>query len=328
MVAIPSECSPGADRVSTPGYDALMKLTALQERALDDLMGRSVERPVFRADLPAELAGEIERRVGDSLDGLPQGESLFVTKGRMADLHQRCEGLFLANHLGESPFEYGFRLAVGKVVHKAVEVGVYARGLSEAELVERVMERVSVDDSQFGDYVGVLDPIDRAELEAEAVRLTQVFRAALPPLEKAWTPSVEMSQKVQLAGGRLVLHSRPDLSLGGTDQEEPLRARRLILELKTGPDRPEHDEDVRFYALVATLFFGVPPFRVATLHLDSGTWRSQDVTEDLLRSAARRVADGCVRALALLGGEEPRLRGGKWCDWCPRSSDCPAAVRG
>jgi hypothetical protein len=306
-----------------------MTLTSLQERTLEELMGRNQDRPVFRRELPAELAGEIEDRAGGALARMEERQSLFVTKGRMADLHQRCEGLFLANHRGEGGFEYGFRLAVGKVVHKAVEVGVYATGLSEAELVERVLERLSVDDPAFGDYEGVLDPIDRAELEAEAVRLTQVFRASFPPLEKAWTPSVEMPHKVELAAGRLVLHSRPDLSLGGTDPDDPLRARRLILELKTGPDRPEHDEDVRFYALVAALFFAVPPFRVATVHLDSGTWRHQDVTEDLLRSAARRVADGCVRALSLLGGDEPRLRGGAWCGWCPRSPTCPSsAARG
>jgi PD-(D/E)XK nuclease superfamily len=306
-----------------------MSLTSLQERTLDELMGRGMDRPTFRRELPAELAREIEDRTGAALAEMKQGEPLFVTKGRMADLHQRCEGLFLANQLGEGGFEYGFRLAVGKLVHKAVEVGVYARGLSEAELVERVLERLSVDDPAFGDYVGVLDPIDRAELEAEAVRLTQVFRALFPTLEKRWTPSVEMAHKVELAGGRLVLHSRPDLSLGGSDPDEPLRARRLILELKTGPDRPEHDEDVRFYALVATLFFAVPPFRVATVHLDSATWRYQDVTEDLLHSAARRVADGCARAISLLGGEEPRLRGGAWCGWCPRSPTCPSsAARG
>jgi hypothetical protein len=306
-----------------------MTLTALQERTLDQLMARGMGRPVFRRELPTELAREIEDRAGAALGRMEEGKSLFVTKGRMADLHQRCEGLFLANHHGEGAFEYGFRLAVGKVVHKAVEVGVYARTLSEAELVDRVLERLAVDDPAFGDYVGVLDPIDRAELEAEAVRLTQVFRASFPPLEKAWTPSVEMPHKAELAGGRLVLHSRPDISLGGTDLDDPLRARRLILELKTGPDRPEHDEDVRFYALVATLFFGVPPFRVATVHLDSATWRHQDVTEDLLRSAARRVADGCVRALALLGGEAPNLRGGAWCGWCPRSPTCPSsAARG
>ena len=303
-----------------------MELTAVQERTLDDLMGRAAERPRFRPELPGELIDEIRGRVGEALDGLRDGEALFVSKARLADIHQRCEGLFMANHLGEGGFEYGFRLAVGRVVHKAVEVGVYARHLSEAELVERVIERSSVDDPAFGNYVGVLDPIDRAELEAEAVRLTQVFRATFPPIEKAWTPAVEMTQKVELAEGRLVLHSRPDLSLGGTDQEDPLRARRLIVELKTGPDRPEHDEDVRFYALVATLFFGVPPFRVATVHLDSGMWRHQDVTEDLLRSAARRVGDGCVRALALLDGESPRLRGGAWCSWCPRSPTCPSSA--
>jgi hypothetical protein len=303
-----------------------VELTAIQHRTLDDLMGRGTERPRFRRELPGELVEEIGGRVGDALSTLPDGESLFVTKARLADLHQRCEGLFLANDQGEGGFEYGFRLAVGKIVHKAVEVGVYARHLSEAELVDRVIERSSVDDPSFGNYVGVLDPIDRAELQAEAVRLTQVFRATFPPMDKAWTPAVEMTQKVELAEGRLVLHSRPDLSLGGADQEDPLRARRLIVELKTGPDRPEHDEDVRFYALVATLFFGVPPFRVATVHLDSGTWRHQDVTEDLLRSAARRVADGCVRALALRDGEPPRLRGGKWCGWCPRSATCPAST--
>jgi hypothetical protein len=306
-----------------------MGMTAVQQRTLDQLMGREEQRPTFRPELPAELAEQIEKRVGPALESREEGDPLLVTKGRLADIHQRCEGLYLANHLGEGAFEYGFRLAVGKVVHKAVEVGVYARRLSEAELVERVIERLSVDDTAFGNYVGVMDPIDRAELEAEAVRLTHVFRSTFPPLEKSWTPSVEMPHKVELAGGRLLLHSRPDLSLGGTDPDEPLRARRLLIELKTGPDRPEHDEDVRFYALVAALFFGVPPFRVATVHLESGRWRHQDVTEDSLRSAARRVADGCLRALAVMGGEAPRLRGGPWCGWCPRSFTCPSSsVRG
>jgi hypothetical protein len=300
-----------------------MNLTTVQQRTLDELMGRREERPVFPAELPLDLRADLDRRTAGALAELREEDSLFMTKGRLADLHQRCEGLFLANHLGESVFEYGLRLAVGKLVHKAVEVSVYARDLSEAELVDRVIERIRADDEQFAGFLGMLDPIDRAELEAEAVRLVQVFRSTFPPLEKAWTPSVEMTHRVDVGGGRLILHSRPDLSLGGTDQEEPLRARRLVLELKTGPDRPEHDEDVRFYALVATLFFGVPPFRVATVHLGTGTWRAQDVTEDLLESAVRRVADGCVRAVDLLGTSEPRLRPGAWCSWCPRSATCP-----
>jgi hypothetical protein len=305
-----------------------MTLTAVQERTLDELMARGEERPSFAPGLAVGLRAELEARMGDGLNRLRDGEQLYVTKSRLADLHQRCEGLFLANELGEGVFEYGMRLAVGRVVHRAVEVSVYARHLSEAELVDRVIARLGADDATFGAFVRDLDPLDRAELQAEAVRLTQVFRSTFPPLEKAWTPSVEMTHKVELGGGRVVLHSRPDLTMGGTDQEDPMRARRLILELKTGPDRPEHDDDTRFYALVATLFFGVPPFRVATVHLETGTWRSQDVTEDLLQSAARRVADGCVRAVVLRGGADPRLRPGRWCGWCPRSLTCPESTVG
>ena len=303
-----------------------MELTTVQARTLDELMGRSDERPLFRAELADELRDELEARLDGSVDALPNDEPLLVAKGRLADVHQRCEGLFLANHLGEEVFTYGTRLALGKVVHKAVEVGVYAGGLSEAELVDRVMRRLAEDDSSFADFLGLLDPIDRSGLEADAVRLTQVFRSLFPPLQREWTPSVEMTLRAELAGGRVRLHARPDLSLGGSDQDEPLRARRLLLELKTGPDRPEHDDDIRFYALVATLFFGVPPFRVATVHLGTGTWRAYDVTEDLLRSAARRVADGAARAIALLAGAEPALRGGPWCRWCPRREVCPSSA--
>jgi hypothetical protein len=306
-----------------------MELTSVQQRTLVELMGSRAERPLFPQSLADDLRGDLERRLEPAVQRLRDGERLVVTKRALADLHQRCEGLYVANELGEGVFEYGLRLAVGKVVHRSVEVGVYARGLSEAELVQRVVERLCADDDRFGAFVATLDPIDRAGLEAEAVRQTVMFRSTFPPIDKAWSPSVEMAHRVEIAGGRVLLHTRPDLCLGGTDDREPMRARRLILELKTGQDRPEHDDDLRYYALVATLFFGVPPFRVATVHLENGTWRVQDVTDDLLRSAVRRVSDGCVRAAALLAGAEPTLRGGPWCGWCPRSATCPqSTVRG
>jgi PD-(D/E)XK nuclease superfamily len=300
-------------------------LTPVQERTLVDLMGSRAERPVFPPGLAEDLRSDLDRRLS-AVEGLVRdGEHLVAKKSALTDLHQRCEGLFLANTLGESTFEYGFPLAVGKVVHKAVEVGVYAPGLAESDLVDRVLERLSRDDQAFGFFLTTLNPIDRSQLEAEAVRQLVVFRSMFPPLEKSWTPSVEMTLKVMVADGKVLLHARPDLCLGGTDQAEPMRARRLILELKTGLDRPEHEEDVRLYALVATLFFGVPPFRVATVSLEHGTWRAQDVTEDMLRGAVRRVADGCVRGAELLAGSDPSLRAGRWCGWCPRNRLCPAS---
>ena len=48
---------------------------------------------------------------------------------------------------------------------------------------------------------------------------------------------------------------------------------------------------MRFYALLMTLRFGVPPYRVASLFLDSGEWQAEEVAEETLfhrRSRRRR----------------------------------------
>jgi PD-(D/E)XK nuclease superfamily len=304
-----------------------MTLTPVQERALRDLMaGDGRDRPVFPPELAGRLRVELEARLAPAVAALREGEQLWVTKHRLAELHSRCEGLFLAHHLGEGEFGFSTRLAVGMLVHRAVQVGVYRKQLDEADLVEAALSQLVRDDTRFADFVASLDQADRAEVEAEAIRQTLLFRATFPPFEPSWTPAVEVPLSAEVAEGRIVLRARPDIMLGSTDPDDPMRARRLLLELKTGADIPEHDEDLRFYALVATLRFGVPPFRVATVHLERGTWRAYDVNEDLLRSAVRRTGDAYVRAAALFGGEEPRLRAGVWCGWCPRGLTCPASA--
>jgi hypothetical protein len=300
-----------------------MALTPLQERTLVELMASEAPRPTFDRGLAADLRRELESRLGAAL--VPRDRPLWVTKARLVDLHQRCEGLFLSNELDGAPFSYGRRLAEGRLVHKAVEIGVYA-DLGEVELVQRAADRLVEQEPGFDDYLGLLDEAERAEIVGEAVREVAWFRSVFPPLQRSWNPVVEWGLRVELLGGRVVLSARPDLVLGRDDPEEPMRARRLVLELKGGQERPEQDDDVRFYALVLTLRHGVPPFRVATVNLQAGTWRCHDVTPDLLLSAARRVADGCARAGELLGGGEPALRGGAWCSWCARSPTCPAAA--
>ncbi len=288
------------------------------------MAGGAAERPVFDVDLPERLRADLDVRLQPVLETLREGEDLWITKARLVELHGRCEGLYLSNVLGEGEFRFSLKLAIGNLVHRAIQVGVYRRNLTETELVETSLEQLRTDDN-FADFCDELSEADRAELEAEGVRQTMLFRSLFPPFEKSWTPAVELPLSAELLGGKVVLRARPDICLGTMDPEEPMRARRLLLELKTGYDSPDHDEDVRFYALVATLRFGVPPFRVATVNLETGGWRVQEVTEELLTSAARRVADGCVRAAALLGGAEPQLRPGAWCGWCPRSLVCPVS---
>ena len=302
-----------------------MDLTSVQRRTLDELM-RKDPLPVFETGLADDLRADLERRLASLAQRVPDGEQLWVTKSRLTKLHAQCEGLFMADHLGEGVFEYSHRLAVGSVVHKAVEIGVFARDLPHDQLVARSIEKLQEGDDRFADYAATLDEADRALLVAAAVEQVILFQATFPPLERAWTPAVEPKLQVSLLGGRVVLSARPDLMLGGVDGEEPMRARRIVLELKTGQDRPEHDEDLRFYALAATLRLGVPPYRVATVLLEDATWRAQDVTPDVLESAVRRVGDGYTRAGELIGGAEPRLSPGPWCSWCPRAQTCPEAV--
>jgi hypothetical protein len=103
----------------------------------------------------------------------------------------------------------------------------------------------------------------------------------------------------------------------------------LIVDFKTGRMQRMHIDDLRFYALLETLRVGVPPFRLATFSLDSGTWVAEDVDEDILLATVRRVVAG-VRKLAELGplatdSRQPLLTPGPACRWCPAGPECPGA---
>jgi hypothetical protein len=301
-------------------------LTVVQERAMVDLLGRDHARPTFAADLPTRLAALVESQAAPALDRLREGEAVWISKTGLADLHARCEGLYQSlrvEHEGE--FKLSLPLAVGNVVHRAIEADVVGARLGETELAEKAVDRMRRTDPEFDRFVQTLDAIDAAWLVAEASRRIALFRGTMPPLQKGWTPIPELRVKAELAGGKLVLSGAVDLSLFRPSEDAPTRATRLFLELKTGADRPEFVDDLRFYALVATLRFGVPPFRLATLLLDDGTYRPEDVTEDVLEAAARRVAGAVLRHVELMGEREPSLRPGPWCRWCPRAETCPEA---
>jgi hypothetical protein len=122
-----------------------------------------------------------------------------------------------------------------------------------------------------------------------------------------------------VAGGLVVLSGRLDLVLG--------RRQRLLIDFKSGDARPAHAEDMRFYALLCTLTFGRPPYRVATVFLQSMEWQAEDVSEETIDLAAHRVIDTATAAAELLGGGTPELTPGPHCGWCPRVTSCPAARR-
>jgi hypothetical protein len=310
--------------VGLVAYHDAMLLTDPQRRTLDRLIG-TAERPVFAADLRQRLVDRIEGAARE----LELGEPLWLGKEALNQLG-RCEGRFAARLEGEDPpFEHSVNTAAGVLVHKAIEVDVGARDGQEAHAIAvTAVERLTEREERFAEYWRTRSGPEQDELLMEVVRKVTLFQGSFPPLRelrREMAPVTELPVKALLLGGDLTLSGKIDLVLGVPDRLEPGRATRLAVDLKTGGAWPEYAEDMRFYALLMTLRFGVPPYRVASLFLDSGEWQAEEVSEETLLHAADRVVSAARAAGSLLGGREPALTPGSWCSWCPRALTCPSA---
>lgn len=305
---------------------AMSELTPAQRRTLEVLIGTG-ERPRF----PEGLVPRVRGRIEEALRALDPPEPLWIGKSTLADL-DRCPGLFDAVRSGErAPFAYTERFAAGRLLHKAIELEVAGRVERDPHaLAEAAAERLREDEA-FAAYWGDLDELRRDELLMEAVKALELFRGTMPPLRemrRELAPCTEWPVRVELAQGALVLGGTVDLVLGAPADGEVGRATRLAIDLKTGRAWPEHAEDMRFYALVLALRFGVPPYRVATLYLDSGEWQAEDVDERVLERAADRVIAAVRTEAELRAGGAPRLVPGPHCAWCPRAATCPESAAG
>ncbi len=303
---------------------ATLELSPAQRRTLEGLIGIG-ERPSF----PADLVSGLRDRIEEAARAFELAEPLWLGKSNLSDLG-RCPGLFDAVRAGErGPFAFSARSAAGRLAHKAVELEVAGREERDPDrLLEEAVERLREDDA-FRAFWDGLDPLRRDETLMEGAKTLELFRATLPPLRplrRELAPSTEWHVRAELLGGALVLSGQLDLVLGVTSAAEPNRATRLAIDLKTGRAWPEHAEDMRFYALLLALRFGVPPYRVATLYLDSGEWQSEDVDARVLDRAADRVIEAVRAAAASQVGRALPLRAGPYCSWCPRVASCPAAL--
>jgi hypothetical protein len=299
-------------------------LTPVQRRTLDQLIGTD-ERPVF----PADLVHRLRDRIEEAARAFEPPEPLWLGKSHLNDLG-RCPGLFDAVRSGERPpFAFTSRFAAGRLAHKAVELEVAGRQDREPHgLVEEAAARLR-EDASFEQFWIRLDGLARDELLMDASKTLELFRSTLPPLRRLrrqLAPSSEWRVRAELLGGRVVLSGTLDLVLGASDPMAPSRATRLAIDLKTGRAWPEHAEDMRFYALVLALRFGVPPYRVATVYLESGEWQAEDVDLRILEHAADRVISAVRAAAAARVGRPLPLRPGPYCTWCPRSATCPSSL--
>ena len=304
--------------------EATRDLTPSQRRTLDGLIGTG-ERPVFAEETVARVRDRLE----EAARAFEPPEPLWIGKSNLSDLG-RCPGLFDAVRAGErGPFAFSARFAAGRLAHKAVELEVAGREDRDPHtLVEQAADRL-VEDGAFRAYWDGLEPLRRDEALMDAAKTLELFRSTMPPLRlmrRELAPSTEWHVRAELLGGSLVLSGQLDLVLGAVTPAEPMRATRLAIDLKTGKAWPEHAEDMRFYALLLALRFGVPPYRVATLYLDSGEWQAEDVDARVLERAADRVVEAIRAVSASQAGRPVPLRPGPYCTWCPRATTCPQSA--
>jgi hypothetical protein len=298
-----------------------MAMTPAQHRTLEEL----IRAPTTTTSGPGIVA-----RVRERLEGAARERDgampLRLGKSSLNDL-ARCPGLFDAVRSGErGPFAFSARFAAGRLAHKAVELDVAGREERDVHgLVEEASVRL-VEDDAFSLYWDGLDQLRRDEALMDAAKTLELFRSTFPPLRRMrreLAPSTEWHVRVELLGGTLLLAGTLDLVLGVS--VDPASPSRLAIDLKTGRAWPEHAEDMRFYALLLTLRFGVPPYRVATLYLDSGEWQAEDVDDRVLQRAADRVVEAVRAAAASDHGHAVLLRPGPYCTWCPRATSCPVS---
>ena len=279
-----------------------------------------------RVAVPSDAVQRLRDRIEEATRAFELPDPLWLGKNHLNDLG-RCPGLFDAVRAGErGPFEFSAKSAAGRLAHKAIELEVAGREERDPHaLAEQAADRLR-EDRAFGAFWDGLDPLRRDETLMEGAKTLELFRSTMPPLRlmrRELAPSTEWKVRVELLGGSLVLSGQLDLVLGAPDAGG---IHRLAIDLKTGNAWPEHAEDMRFYGLLLALRFGIPPYRVATLYLDSGEWQAENVDVAVLGRAADRVIDAVRAAAASDAGRPLELRPGPYCTWCPRARTCPSSA--
>ena len=299
-------------------------LNPTQQRVLTEVMATGQARPGFEPELARRLRSDLEDGLA-AIAGALVEDRLVVHKTALTRVHT-CEGHHVAE--AEAGFAWSAATAVGAVTHKAIELSVgFREPRPLADLVDSALDRLAADpDRGPGPWLATASPVEVAELRAGAMERASKFEDEFPPIPARWRPRLDTRLSASLCDDRILLVGKPDLALG---QARGRRAGVLVVDFKTGLPARSHADDLRFYALLETLRAGVPPFRVATWYLDSASCRAEDVDEEVLAVAARRVVDGAHKLYQLMVERRPpRLQPGPACAYCSARHACPAVGEG
>lgn len=314
MVAEGCDTETAAHRIASVGFVPDAPLSPIQRRNLE-LLRRPTEPLVFDPAFVAALTDEAKAAM-QHLSGRLKGERMWVSKGRLANVHG-CE----VKYLLPDEFEWKPSTAAGFISHKAIELAVNWQGEPDpGTVVDEALAIIAEQADNKGDYVARLGAGERAELRSRVVDRVTKFLHDFPPLRASFHPVLEAASKWQ-PPGTIELSGKVDLAIGKPEGDE---SRILIVDFKSGNRSPQHRDDLRFYALLHTLRQQVPPRKVATYYLDYSEGDAEDVTEGMLTSALARTVDGIERHIELVAEDRaPVKRVGVPCRWCPLRTECP-----
>jgi hypothetical protein len=305
-----------ASRVDSP-----VALTPTQFRIFDQLLSVGTERPVMPVTLAHELAEMIEERTTPSLRNWTETR-MWLSKSRL-ETALRCEGQLVADANAPRTSSLHPATAVGIVAHRAIQMAHTHPGRPIGTYVDSALRASHAEDA-FAEFWSAADMAVQSDLVGQMVSRVTSFLDSFPPLDPVWTPRFEES--IQSKIGRLLLAAKPDFTLGRPRPD--LRQTMFLADMKTGSINDAHFDEAMFYALVATLRFGVAPYRSVVYSLASGEWTDPDVTPERLWAAAERVV-AAVESITdvLTDRRPPLLTSGRWCTWCPARDTCPSSER-
>lgn len=311
--------------------------TPAQRRLASELLGWGGSRPTYGTELVDGLRAQLESGLAPLGEQLAEVASqqrrghLLITKTRLD--RQVCDGL----QLEPRPFEHTRPSVRGILAHAVIERdGDLQRRSDPAEVVAAVWHdeasRRPGDPNSLSAWMNDQPPEAADELRDELAELANSFREVWPQLPpEVVERRAEKPHQVTLAGGKVQLFGRPDLVIASRRRDD--RARSLVVDLKTGRPRSEHNRhELRFYALLVTLATGAPPFRWATYYVTEGRHEAEDLRVETLEATAQRIVDtaGQLVRLGSFGEQVPeealRLRGGGWCFACQREDTCEVAA--
>lgn len=282
-----------------------------------------MQRPTAPHGLVDELRARIQAGTSEAIARWTE-PSLWVGKSLVTSM-SRCEGMVLAERAtmeAQPTRTMHPATAVGIVTHRALQLAHTHVGQTIAWYVEQSID-ASLSEKGFSEFWLDAKPGVQSDLQMQMMSKVCGFLDSWPPLDDSWTWRFE--EGIQAKVGRLTLSARVDLVLGRPRGDG--RQTMLLTDFKTGSIGDHHELEASFYALVATLRHGVPPFRSCVYSLASGEWSDPDVTAERLLLTADVVASAARRYVEVMGAQrEAELEYGEWCRWCPVVDTCPAAT--